>query len=60
MKKIGMNTATSEIEIETIVKPTSREPCSAAWNGGIALLDVAHDVLEHHDGVVHHQARPPA
>ena len=34
MKKIGMNTATSELEIEMIVKPTSREPRSAAWNGG--------------------------
>ena len=56
MKKIGMNTATSEIEIEMMVKPTSREPRSAAWNGGIALLDVAHDVLEHHDGVVDDQA----
>ncbi len=34
MKKIGMNTATSEVEIDRIVKPTSREPRSAAWNGG--------------------------
>ena len=34
MKKIGMNTATSELEIEMMVKPTSREPRSAAWNGG--------------------------
>ena len=33
MKKIGMKTATSELEIEMIVKPTSREPRSAAWNG---------------------------
>ena len=56
MKKIGMNTATSEIEIEMMVKPTSREPRSAAWNGGIAVLDVAHDVLEHHDRVVDDQA----
>ena len=30
MKKIGMNTAISEVEIEMIVKPTSREPRSAA------------------------------
>ncbi len=30
MKKIGMNTATSDVEIEMIVKPTSREPRSAA------------------------------
>ena len=34
MKKIGMKTATSELEIEMMVKPTSREPRSAAWNGG--------------------------
>ncbi len=34
MKKIGMNTATSDEEIEMIVKPTSREPRKAAWNGG--------------------------
>jgi len=33
MKKIGMKTAISEVEIEMIVKPTSREPRSAAWNG---------------------------
>jgi hypothetical protein len=34
MKKIGMNTAISELEIEMIVKPTSREPFSAASKGG--------------------------
>ncbi len=35
MKKIGMNTATSDDEMETMVKPTSREPTSAAWNGAM-------------------------
>ena len=35
MKKIGMNTATSELQIEMIVKPTSREPFNAAWNGAM-------------------------
>ena len=35
MKKIGMNTATSEIEIETMVKPTSRAPRSAAAIGSM-------------------------
>ena len=30
----GMNTAISEHEIETTVKPISREPFSAAVNGG--------------------------
>ena len=33
MKKIGMKTAISEELIDRIVKPTSREPRSAAWNG---------------------------
>ncbi len=35
MKKIGMNTAMSEIEIEKIVKPISFEPTRAAWKGSI-------------------------
>jgi hypothetical protein len=35
MKKIGMNTATSEIEIEMMVKPTSRAPRSAAAIGAM-------------------------
>ena len=56
MKKIGMNTAISELEIEMMVKPTSREPCSAAWKGGMPSLHVTHDVLQHHDRVVDHQA----
>jgi hypothetical protein len=30
MKKIGMNTAISDVEIEMMVKPTSRAPRSAA------------------------------
>ncbi len=34
MKKMGMNTATSEIEIDRMVKPISREPTSAALSGG--------------------------
>jgi hypothetical protein len=37
MKKIGMNTATSEIEIEMMVKPISREPTSAAWKGFLPI-----------------------
>ena len=31
MKKMGMNTAISDTEIEMMVKPTSRAPRSAAW-----------------------------
>ena len=33
MKNTGMNTATSDSVIDTIVKAISREPISAAWNG---------------------------
>ena len=35
MKKIGMNTATSEIEIDMMVNAISREPLSAASNGAM-------------------------
>ena len=37
MKKIGMNTATSEIEIEMMVKPTSRAPMRAAAIGFLPI-----------------------
>ena len=33
MKRIGMNTATSESVMDTIVKPISRDPFSAALTG---------------------------
>ena len=56
MKSTGMKTATSESVIERIVKPISREPSSAASQHRLPHLHVAHDVLEHHDGVVHHEA----
>ena len=35
MNRIGMNTAASDIVIETMVKPTSFEPVSAASSGGL-------------------------
>ncbi len=35
ISRIGRNTATSEAVIETMVKPTSRLPASAASNGGV-------------------------
>ena len=56
MKNTGMNTATSESVIEMMVKPISREPLSAASIGRHAVLDVADDVLQHHDRVVDHEA----
>ena len=35
MKKMGMNTASNEMEIEMMVKPTSLLPLSAALSGGM-------------------------
>ena len=37
MKRIGMNTATSDSVIDRIVKPISRLPSRAAWNGGFPI-----------------------
>ena len=56
MNRIGMNTAASDVVIVRIVKPISFEPLSAAVEPVFAVLDVAHDVLEHHDRVVHDEA----
>ena len=56
MNSTGMNTAASERVIETMVKPISREPSSGGLQRALAHLDVAHDVLQHHDGVVHDEA----
>ena len=56
MKMTGMNTATSEIVIEMMVKPISRDPFSAACSTGFALFAMAHDVLEHDDRVVDDEA----
>ena len=54
MSKSGMNTATSERLIENTVKPISPAPLSAAV-GLLARLDMAVDVLDHDNGVVHHE-----
>ena len=35
--KIGINTATSEIVIDRMVKPTSRDPSNAARSGGFPI-----------------------
>ena len=55
MKSSGMKTAASDKVIEIMVNQISatrrgRPPA------GFAVFDVTHDVLEHHDGVVHHEA----
>ena len=52
----GMNTATSEMVMEMMVKPTSRAPSKAASHARFAHLHVAHDVLQHDDRVIHHEA----
>ena len=56
MKRTGMKTAASEIVIDRIVKPISCDPSSAASKPASPPLHVAHDVLEHDDGVVHDEA----
>ena len=56
MNRIGMNTAASDIVIETIVKPISFEPFERRLERRLAVLDVAHDVLEHHDRIVDDEA----
>ena len=56
MNSSGISTAISETVSETMVKPICSEPFSAASQRRLALLDVAGDVLDHHDGVVDHEA----
>ena len=56
VKASGAYTATSVSVIVTTAKPISRAPRIAGRERVHALLDVAEDVLQHHDGVVHHQA----
>ena len=56
MNSTGMNTAASERVIERIVKPISRDALEGSLHAAFAHLHVAHDVFEHHDGVVHHEA----
>ena len=56
ISRMGMNTAISEMLMESTVKPISREPFSAASIGRHARFEIARDVLDHHDGVVHHEA----
>ena len=56
MNSTGMNTAASESVIERIVKPISRAPSKRRLHARLAHLHVADDVLQHHDGVVHHEA----
>ena len=52
----GINTAISEVLIERTVKPISRRPCRAASYGGMPFFQIAGDVFDDDDGVVHHEA----
>ena len=56
MNSTGMNTAASDRVIETMVKPISFEPFERRLHRLLAHLHVADDVLQHHDGVIHHEA----
>ena len=56
MNRSGMNTAASDSVIETMVKPISWDPFSAACERLLAHLDVPHDVFQHHDGIVNHKS----
>ena len=62
MNSSGMKAAISEMLIETTVKPIWRAPSIAAMHRRHALFQIAEAVLDHHDGVVDHEAdrRPPA
>ena len=51
-----MNTAASDSVIETMVKPISFEPVQRRLDGGFPHLHVPDDVLQHDDGVVHHES----
>ena len=50
-----MKTATSDNVIETIVNPISLRRQHRGFIPALAHLHIAHDVLEHDDGVVHHE-----
>ena len=56
MNNSGMNTAISDTVSEITVKPISLAPLSDASIAEFAVLHMADDVLDHHDGVVDHEA----
>ena len=56
MNSSGMNAAISEMLIETTVKPICRAPSMRGAQRRHALLQIAEHVLDHHDGVVDHEA----
>ena len=56
IRSSGISTATSDTLIDTMVKPISLAPLNAAASGLSPVLDIARDVLQHHDGVVDDEA----
>ncbi len=56
MNSSGISTAISETVSEMIVKPICPAPFNAACNGCLARFQIAGNVLDHHDGVVDHEA----
>ena len=56
MNSTGMKTAASESVMETMVKPISPRAPQRRLERPLAHLDVADDVLQHHDRVVHHES----
>jgi len=51
-----MKTAIKDTVSEITVNPISLAP-GASFHRGFAVLHVADDVLDHHDGVVDHESR---
>ena len=56
MKATGMNTATIVKVVAMTARPISAVPSRAACEVVLAALQVAHDVLAHHDRVVDEHA----
>ena len=56
MNSSGISTATSDTVSDTIVKPICFGALERRLERLLALLDVARDVLDHHDGVVDDEA----
>ncbi len=56
MKMSGMNTATSEMLIDVHGEPDLPRAEQRGLHAAHAGLEMARDVLQHHDGVVHDEA----
>ena len=52
-----MSTAISETVSERISKADFARPLQRRFHRRLAAFDIARNVLNHHDGVIHHEAR---